>query len=51
MSKVLTYNNPPLLCRLRRTVLMPGPLPQYPMPLTPEQAAYWPPLSPCDTAP
>jgi transposase len=51
MSKVLTYDNPPTLCMLRRTVLMPGPLPQYPLQLTPEQEAPLPHLSTCYTAP
>lgn len=37
MSKVLTYDNLLILCLIRRTALMPGPLPKYPIQLTPEQ--------------
>ena len=51
MSKVLTYDNPPILCLLRRTALIPGPLPKYPITLTPEQEARLPSLRTCDTAP
>src|SRR5262249_16675686 len=51
MSKVLTYYNPPNLCLIRRTVLMPGPLPKYAIKLTPEQEARLQSLSTCDTAP
>src|SRR5215468_11603396 len=51
MSKVLTYDNPPTLCLRRRTTLMPGPLPQYPIHLTSEQALHQQQLSTCYTAP
>src|SRR5262249_55072375 len=51
MNKVLTYDNPPHLCLIRRTVLMPGPLPKYPVQLTPEQEAHLQHLSTCYTAP
>src|SRR5262249_37775614 len=51
MSKVLTYDNPPNLCQSRRTVPMPGPLPKYPIQLTPEQARSLQQLSTCYTAP
>src|SRR4029434_7575504 len=51
MSKVVTYDNPPTLCLIRRTVSMPGPLPKYPIQLTPEQEAHLHHLSPCYTAP
>src|SRR5215468_11415761 len=51
MSKVLTYDNPLTLCLIRRTVNMPGPCPQYPIQLTPEQEAHLHHLSTCYTAP
>ena len=51
MSKVLTYDNPPDLCLIRRTVLMPGPLPKYPIQLTPEQERHLQQLSSSYTAP
>src|SRR5437763_13110064 len=51
MSKVLTYYSPTDLCIIRRTVLMPGPLPKYPIKLTPEQEAHLQHLSTCYTAP
>src|SRR5262245_48244601 len=51
MSKVLTYDNPPTLCLRRRTILMPGPLPKYPIQLTPEQEGHLQHLSTCYTAP
>jgi hypothetical protein len=51
MSKALTYDNPPSVCLLRRTVLMPGPLPKYPIQLTPEQEVHLQHLSTCYTAP
>src|SRR5215831_15557198 len=51
MSKVLTDYNPPNLCLIRRTVLMPGPLPQYPIQLTPEQEGHLQHLSTSYTAP
>src|SRR5467141_1983424 len=51
MSKVLTYYNPPTLCLIRRTILMPGPLPKYPIQLTPEQEVHLQQLSTCYTAP
>src|SRR5215813_13864961 len=51
MSKILTYNNPPILGLMRRTVRMPGPLPKYPIILTPEQEESLQHLSTCYTAP
>src|SRR4029453_15023380 len=51
MSKVLTYDNPTDLCLIRRTVRMPGPLPKYPIQLTPEQERQLQQLSGCYTAP
>src|SRR5262249_30119713 len=51
MSKVLTYDHPTDLCLSRRTVLMPGPLPKYPIQLTPEQERYLQQLSNSYTAP
>src|SRR3954454_16638285 len=51
MSKVLTYDSPPNLCLIRRTVLMPGPLPKYPIQLTPEQEGHLQQLSTCYKAP
>lgn len=51
MSKILTYDNPPTLCLIRRTVNRPGPCPQYPIQLTPEQEAHLQHLSTCYTAP
>jgi hypothetical protein len=51
MSTVLPYDNPPDLCLIRRTVRMPGPLPQYPITRTPEQAARLQSRSPWDPAP
>src|SRR6516165_2677355 len=51
MSKVLTYDSPINVCVIRRTVLMPGPLPKYPIRLTPEQEARLQHLSTCSTAP
>src|SRR5262247_3245267 len=51
MSQVLTYDNPPTLCLRRRTILMPGPLPKYPIQLTPEQEGHLQHLSTCYTAP
>src|SRR5207244_10871162 len=51
MSKVLTYYSPTDLCIIRRTVIMPGPLPKYPIKLTPEQEVRLQHLSTCSTAP
>src|SRR5437870_13777851 len=51
MSKVLTYYSPTDLCIIRRTVIMPGPLPKYPIQLTPEQEVRLQHLSTCSTAP
>jgi hypothetical protein len=51
MSKVLAYDYPPNLSLIRRTILMPGPWPKYPITLTPAQEAYLQPLSTCYTAP
>src|SRR5215510_13457507 len=51
MSKVLTYDNLPILYLIRRTCLMPGPLPKYPIQLTPEQEGYLQQLSTCYMAP
>src|SRR5262245_34973816 len=51
MSKVLTYDNPPILCLIRRTILMPGPLPKDPIQLTLEQEVHLQRLSTCYTAP
>jgi transposase len=51
MSKVLTYDNPIQSCLIRRTVIMPGPLPTYAINLTVEQAMYLQQLSACSTAP
>src|SRR5437763_9096899 len=51
MSKVLTYYSPTNVCAIRRTVIMPGPLPKYPIKLTPEQEARLQHLSTCSTAP
>src|SRR5215468_1813525 len=51
MSKVLTYYNPPILCLIRRTLLMPGPVPKYPIQLMPEQEVHLQQLSTRYTAP
>src|SRR4029450_3511241 len=51
MNKVLTHAHPTDLCVIRRTVLMPGPLPKYPIQLTPEQERHLQQLSSCYTAP
>src|SRR5262245_39788281 len=51
MSKVLTYDNPLILCLIRRTLLMPGPVPKYPIQLTLEQEVQLQQLSTCYTAP
>src|SRR4030095_2542104 len=50
MSKVLTYDNLPILCLIRRAALMPGPLPKYPIQLTPEQERHLQQLSSSYTA-
>src|SRR5919201_6217664 len=51
MSKVLAYDSPTNVCQSRRTVSMPGPLPKYPIQLTPEQERSLQHLSTCYTAP
>src|SRR6266851_2455169 len=51
MSKVLTYDNPTHFCLIRRTVIMPGPLPKYAINLTAAQAMHPQHLSACSTAP
>src|SRR5215471_16460412 len=51
MSKVLTYDNPTRFCLMRRTVIMPGPLPKYAITLTAAQAMHLQHLSACSTVP
>jgi Homeodomain-like domain len=51
MSKVLTYYNPTQFCLIRRTVIMPGPLPKYAIYLSAEQEIRLQQLSACYTAP
>jgi len=51
MSKVLTYDNPMHFYLMKRTVIMPGPLPKYAITLTAEQAMHLQHLSACSTAP
>src|SRR5215510_5377365 len=51
MNKALTYDNPLILCLIRRTLLMPGPVPKYPIQLTLEQEVQLQQLSTCYTAP
>jgi hypothetical protein len=51
MSKVLTYDNPTHFCLMRRTVIMPGPLPKYAINLTAAQAMHLQHLSTCSTTP
>src|SRR5438093_1648098 len=51
MSKVLTYDNPTHFCLMRRTVIMPGPLPKYAITLTAAQAMHLQHLSTCYTTP
>jgi hypothetical protein len=51
MRKILTYDNSTDLCPIRRTVLMPGPFPKYPIHLTPEQERHLQQFSSCYTAP
>src|SRR5215470_12227676 len=51
MNKALTYDNPPIWCLIRRTLLMPGPVPKYPLHLTREQEVHLQQLRTWYTAP